>query len=393
MKKKLLILSLAVLSMFPTAAQDIYTPVLEQVEAGSTRLKALREVMEAEKLSYRTGLAPADPVVDGGYLFGEPSAIGNRKDLSIRQQLDFPTVYAAKGKLADVRSTGAEYRFAQERMELLLEAKRLCIELIHYNALGEQNDIQLERAEQIAETFRRKLESGAANQLEFNKASLNLSQVRQKRARALVERESLLSELRRLTGNPALEFSADTFPAVLLPEDFGAWLEEASAMHPALQHLRSEAEAASREVSLAKASALPKLSVGYMGEFVAGQTFQGVTFGISIPLWENRGRIRHTDAARLASERVVEDASDALASRLRILFTRVGSMQEALSEYDDALAGSRSDELLYKAFEEGELPLLNYLLEMEYWQEAYEEKLRSERDLHLVWAELEACKL
>lgn len=333
MKKKLLILSLAVLPMFP-AAQDIYTPVLEQVEAGSTRLKALREVMEAEKLSYRTGLAPADPVVDGGYLFGELSAIGNRKDLSIRQQLDFPTVYAAKGKLADVRSTGAEYRFAQKRMELLLEAKRLCIELIHYNALGEQYDIQHERAEQIAETFRRKLESGAANQLEFNKASLNLSQVRQKRARALVERESLLSELRRLTGNPAL------------------------------QHLRSEAEVASREVSLAKASALPKLSVGYMGEFVAGQTFQGVTFGMSIPLWENRGRIQHTDAARLASERVVEDASDALASRLRILFKQVRSMQEALSEYDDALAGSRSDELLYKAFEKGELPLLNYLLEM-----------------------------
>ncbi len=58
-----------------------------------------------------------------------------------------------------------------------------------------------------------------------------------------------------------------------------------------------------------------------------------------------------------------------------------------------ALSGSRSDEMLYKAFEKGELPLLSYLLEMEYWQEAYEEKLRSERDLHLAWAELEACKL
>ena len=40
-----------------------------------------------------------------------------------------------------------------------------------------------------------------------------------------------------------------------------------------------------------------------------------VTFGISIPLWENRGRIRHADAARVASERVAEDASDALAAR------------------------------------------------------------------------------
>lgn len=393
MKRLLLILSLSVPPVFPAAAQDIYTPVLQQVEAGSTRLKALREVLEAEKLSYRTGLAPADPVVDGGYLFGEPSSIGNRKDISIRQQLDFPTVYAAKGKLSDVRSAGAQYRFAQERVELLLEAKRLCIELVYYNALEDLYDVQLERAERISETYRRKLESGESNQLEYNKASLNRSQVRQKRSRALAEREALLSELRRLTGNPALDFTANSFPTVFLPEDFSAWLDEASAAYPALQYLRNEVEAASQEVSLAKASALPKLSVGYMGEFVAGQTFQGVTFGVSIPLWENRGRIRHADAARLASERVADDAADALASRLRILYSQVCSMQEALSEYEDALAGSRNDELLYKAFDKGELPLLSYLLEMEYWQDAYEEKLRAERDLQLSLAELEACKL
>ena len=170
MKRLIIILVLALLPVIPAVAQDIYTPVLEQVEAGSTRLKALREVMEAEKLSYKTGLAPADPVVDGGYLIGEPSSIGNRKDISIRQQLDFPTVYAAKGKLSDVRSAGAQYRFAQERMELLLEAKRLCIELVYYNALEDLYDVQLERAERISETYRRKLESGESNQLEYNKS-------------------------------------------------------------------------------------------------------------------------------------------------------------------------------------------------------------------------------
>ena len=92
MKKTILILSLALLPVIPAAAQDIYTPVLEQVEAGSSRLAALREQLSAEQLSYKTGLTPADPIVDGGCLFGSPSTIGNRKDLSIRQQLDFPTV-------------------------------------------------------------------------------------------------------------------------------------------------------------------------------------------------------------------------------------------------------------------------------------------------------------
>ena len=41
----------------------------------------------------------------------------------------------------------------------------------------------------------------------------------------------------------------------------------------------------------------------------------------------------------------LEDASDALVFRLRILFTQVGSLQEALSEYEQAITGSRSDNL------------------------------------------------
>jgi|GEM_PF-4001129 len=69
------------------------------------------------------------------------------------------------------------------------------------------------------------------------------------------------------------------------------------------------------------------------------------------------------------------------------------SMQAALAEYEGAQSDCRSDELLYMAFDKGELPLLNYLLEMEYWQDAYEEKLRAERDLQRSFAELEACKL
>ena len=393
MKKLYLILSFAILPAVTLSAQDIYAPVLQQVEQGSSRLAALRDVMEAERLSYRTGLAPADPVVDGGYLFGSPSTIGVRKDLSIRQELDFPTVYMQRSKLAEVKSAGAGYQYAQERMDLMLEAKRLCIDLIYHNALSRQYEAQKERAERIAESYRRKLESGEANRLEFNKASLTLSQVRQKCTRVIAEREALLTELRRLTGNQTLEFTADTYPAVILPADFETWLGEASSKYPALQYLRNEVEAASREVSLAKASALPKLSVGYMGEFVVGQTFQGVTFGISIPLWENRGRVRYADAVRSASERVADDAAQAYTSRLRMLFSQVGTMQAALAEYEGTLAESRNNDLLYKAFERGEIPLLDYLLEQEYWQEAYGEKLQAERDLHLHLAELEAFKL
>ncbi len=49
--------------------------------------------------------------------------------------------------------------------------------------------------------------------------------------------------------------------------------------------------------------------------------------------------------------------------------------------------------LLTKAFEKGELPLLNYLLEQNHWFTAYDFLLQVQRDLALIVAELNAWKL
>lgn len=52
-----------------------------------------------------------------------------------------------------------------------------------------------------------------------------------------------------------------------------------------------------------------------------------------------------------------------------------------------------SDKLLLKAFEKGELSLLEYLLEMEYFYECFQKRAAAERDLAHLLAELTAYTL
>ena len=52
-----------------------------------------------------------------------------------------------------------------------------------------------------------------------------------------------------------------------------------------------------------------------------------------------------------------------------------------------------SDTLLLKAFEKGELSLLEYLLEMEYFYECFQKQAAAERDLAHLLAELTAYTL
>lgn len=56
--------------------------------------------------------------------------IGNRKDISIKQGLDFPTVYAQRIHLLRNKDHSASSLYRAKRHDILLEAKELLVELI-----------------------------------------------------------------------------------------------------------------------------------------------------------------------------------------------------------------------------------------------------------------------
>ena len=391
--KKIILSIIVLFSVLSVSGQDVYTSVLEQIEQNSTTLEALKEQMEAQKLGNKTGINPANPEVEFGYLWGSPSAIGNRKDINIRQTFDFPTVYAQRSRLSDLQNNSAEYQYKSQRMELLLSAKTFCIELVYYNALGKLYERQLDNAKQIAEAYERMKQTGDANQLEYNKAVLNYTNMDNEVKRINLECKRLLSELSRLNGGNPIVFDRAVYETAVLPADFENWYAQAEAENPALSYLKSQVEIDNRQVKLSRASSLPKFSVGYMGEFVAGQKFQGATIGMSIPLWENKNKVKQAKATVKASERIVEDARMQYYKRLKNLYVQVSGLQNNVRQYNSVFEQNDNGDLLFKAYRNGEISLLNYLLEMEYYFVAYNKRLQAERDLELALAELLAAML
>ncbi|MBQ4502429.1 MAG: TolC family protein [Alistipes sp.] len=373
--------------------QDIFTPVLQQIEENSTTLQALQQQMEADKLQNKTGLTPDNPEVSFGYLWGNPATIGNRKDVSVSQSFDFPTAYVQRSRLSNLQNNSVEYRYRTEHMQLLLSAKELCIELIYNNMLREMYAVQVENARRIAEAYESLLQKGEANRLEYNKAALNYATMENELKRIDLERERLTADLTALNGGQPIVFDATAYAVPALPADFEQWYKDAEANNPSLQYLRSEVEVAARQVKLSQAEGLPKMAVGYMSEFVAGERFQGVTVGVSIPLWQNKNRVKQARAAALASERVAEDSRVQYYNHLRSLYNQAVGLQQSVALYTSSLGENSSDKLLLKAFEKGELSLLEYLLEMEYFYECFQKRAAAERDLAHLLAELTAYTL
>lgn len=278
-------------------------------------------------------------------------------------------------------------------MDLMLSAKKVCIELVYYNALRQIYARQLGNAAKIASAQEKMNKTGETNRLEYNKAMINYANMENEVRRIDIERQRLQAELTALNGGQPIPFDVSEYQSSVLPENFDTWFAEAEAGMPALQYLRSEIEVSKRKIQLSRADALPKLSLGYMGEFVPGQDFQGVTFGISIPLWENKNRIKQAKAEARASESMAEDAKVKYYNRLNNLFSQVKQLQVSVRGYADALKNNANDELLNKAYSLGEISLMDYLLEMEYYFITYDKLLQTERDLELALAELTAFRL
>lgn len=373
--------------------QERYAAILQDIEANNTTLAALREETNAQMLGNRTGITLPDPEAEFNYLWGNPSLIGNRTDFSVTQSFDFPTAYHHRREIAGMQNRNAELRYKAQRIRLLLEAKQTCIELVYQNALVKEYSVRLDHARQIAESYRLRLEQGDANLLGYNKARLNLTAVDAQLAKAEAERERLLSELKRLNGGNEPISLPDHFLLSPLPTDFETWYSEAENRNPLLQYVKGEVNIVRAEVKLNRALLLPKFTTGYMSETVVGEQFRGITLGISLPLWENRSRLREAEARIKSSEAQLEDSRLQFYNQLQGLYRKASILRGHALELRQAVADSRNNGLLNKALESGEISLLEYLLELEYYYDAVEQALEVERDYELALAELSAVEL
>jgi len=392
MKKYIILIAVLALTG-PVAAQQPIDAVLQQIERNNTTLEALRKQTEADKLQNKTGITLPDPEVSFDYLWGDPSAIGNRKDFGVSQSFDIATIAGSRRRVADAQNGLLDVEYRAGRMAVLLEAKQACIQLIYYNALKAELEQRLAHAQAVADFYDRQLADGNANRLEVNKARLSLSAAQGELRRNEVERANLLSELQRLNGGEPIAFDQAVYAQPVLPQDFEAWYDEAAAANPALAYARQNVELKRREMKLGKLSGLPQISAGYMSELVPESNFRGITLGLSVPLWSNRNRVKQAKAAVVAAELQQKDATVQFYERLRNQYDRTLGLQRTAGEYRKALAELDNTQLLRRALDAGEISLLDYIVELGLYYTTVDEALAAERDYELALTELQSVML
>lgn len=374
-------------------AQNEVERVLQSVEQHNTTLIALRHETEAAKVGNHTNLNLPNPEVEFGYLWGSPSSIGHRKDVSAVQSFDFATVTGAKRRLARQQDALADWQYKESRMQLLLEAHHLCLDAIYYNAMCKELMQRKQYAEEIASAQQKRLEQGDINRIEYNQVKLDLAAVCAELMRCNTERAAVMAELQRLNGGEPLLIEATDYPAVAIANDFEAWYAEAEQKSPALAYVKQQIDVANRELAVRRADGLPTVSLGFMGEYVSGENYQGVKVGMSIPLWANKNRVRQAKAEVEAAKARQTDARQQFYSRLHNLFVQQRGLRQVVQSYQEALRATDNTSLLKKALDAGSISTMDYLLGARMYYDAVNQKMDACRAWQKTVAEMQAVLL
>lgn len=386
--RKAFIIAAIMLLGFSLFSQNNIDHVLTQIELNNTTLSAYRKSADAEKTGNRTGITLQNPEAEFNYLWGNPSAIGNRTDFSVKQSFDFPSAYSYRSQIANLKNEQAELDYQKQRREILFQARLICAELLYYNSLFTEISKRNNEAQKLATAFKAKFDTGETGILDYNKAQMNYLNMSKELERVEIERKALQSELNRLNGGIEIAFEETNLQLQNIAPGFEEWFATASQNNPVLQWVKTEILLSEKQSKLAVSQGLPKFHAGYMSEKLVGEHFQGVSVGITIPLWENKNSVKYAKANTLVAQSFEADTKLQFYNEMKTLHAKAIALQNSVSDYRTRLGSISNTELLQKALDKGEISLTDYFFEQSLYYESFDKLLEIERDAMKANAEL-----
>lgn len=374
---KLFLLTILLASQSMYAQQTVST-MLSSIEQNNLMLKTNSQYWQVRNTEYRTGLTPADPTVGFDYMVGTPVGAGNQRDFTVTQQFDFPTAYVKRRQLSSRQIEQSQWQHIAYRQELLFQAKQTMIRLIYQNRRRNELLRRLSAIEKLVADYQTKLDKGDGNILDVNKAKLQLLSIKNEVKQNYTEINSLLIKLAEYNGGNTISFNDTTYPFYAVGSDFETLYASIKASDPLVKIYEFNRDISAGKVGLQRSLGLPKPEVGYHSQGILGQSYKGVHIGASIPLWENRNRIRTEKANLSHSELQLSSYKIEHRNENRQLYEQYTGRKAALEEYKNLLGTVNNVLLLDKALRLGQMSTIEYFMELSYYYNAYDKYLEIE---------------
>lgn len=383
-------LCLFVFAVANIGAQNNMADILASIETNNPELKAGAQIVLSQKAEVSSQNTLEDPNFEFEHLWGADNAKDRKYDISVSQSFDFPSLYVQRNKIGNLKRNLYDGQQAVLRQQILLQAKELCLQVIYLNRCIRLGNERQAAADELVKLYRERLTSGDANILDVNKIEIEQLNITTSNIQRRNELAACLAQLQALNGGEPLNLAESALTEYSdreLPASFDDLKEQALQSDPELQMLRQENQIAGKEISLNRAGWLPKFELGYRHAYELGERFNGLSVGVSIPLFANRKKVKIAKAQAVAGSFTVNNKELQTLAVLQSSYNEAVALKDNRERYE-LLTRQNNFELLQKALASGKISMVEYLVDATQLYEAFENKLSLEYEYQLRLARM-----
>lgn len=358
--KKIILVAIAFAAVVSIEAQDINT-ILKSVEQNNMELKAMLKGNEAADIEIKSENTLEDLSIEYSPFFqSETSGIAS-SELVITQGFDFPTLYGARKKAGKLQRNVLDMQYQTARRDVLLNAKKLCLDIINYNKQKQLLQERRKNADELLAMFEIKFKNGDATSLEINKIKLDRMNLETELVQADTKHANTMQQLQALNGGLPIEVNITEYPEAPADDEVTMY-EKAVATDWTIRTARASVLAAEQNVKVNKQSWIPKFEIGYRRNTEGDNASNGFLIGGSIPLFSSKNKVKIAKARQ--TEAVMQHANARINAEnsARTLINQMKQLKASTDAYDVPLM-RQTLKLLRTALEHGEISVTEYYVE------------------------------
>jgi len=393
MKKiKILNIFLALIICGSVFAQNM-DEVLHSVLLNNKSIRANNTYLNKLNIEAKTGLTLNNPTISYSHLWDQNNKTGYGEEFEVFQSFDFPSSYAYKNTISNLEIEKTEDSRKLFSIDILLEAKMACIEIIYLKRKKEESKIRANYAMKLVNNIRTKLQNGYTTQFELDKALISemiiqneymdISNLLQKKEDHLVE----------LNGGQAIQLNIADYPEQPIPESLNTLFEHVESVDPLNKLIELEIKIAELNIKLTRIGSLPEFEVGYKLEKSTLDKFSGVILGMSVPLWQNKNKVSVSKINMDHMKSNIVQHENEHYFHLKSIYDDYISASERLSKFQGLWNKLNYLKNIEKALEEGEISTTEYFLELKTLYELKDNLLDIEKDYQLLLSQLNKFEL
>lgn len=361
---------LTVFTLLPNyiySQKRVYTvgEVLEMVQKNNKEIQAAGHEYHKNNVEQKMSNNMDNPEVEYSTLWSKKSAGGEQvKEFAVKQSFDFPTKYASRSGINKKVYSLNKATLRQKTIEVLLKAKEICLDMILLQKKKLLLEERMANANELRNMYEMKLNLGDASIIDLNKIKLEQLNVKTEQELNSLEISKLNAELKQINGGEEIVFEATTYDTMERCPTYEQLKNRLTERSSTLQVAQLENTVAARNKQFASQWWLPKISLGYRMNNEAGVMFRGLTVGVSIPIFEEKGKRKAAKLNHMIAQENLNNTRNEVYAELTKDYEEVERVEKLMKEYLQSMDYRENISLLYKAVNGGEISMIEYFSEL-----------------------------